>query len=374
MSEHERFRGLLKNTVHEENRDEIVEKLLDLGKDVSEKREIINSLELNISDNQKNFLENYAQNLESMDEWAVKVNPARRQRYKRNVFDMLKSETNTLRREIKEAVDEEIELENIAVQLEDRKLAEEAEMGLDELRAIKNRLTGLMEKEEHINEFLKKIDILENKVGGLENINTSIENRMQTIKLIEEHADVGDIRESGPVRVHIPAEYIGKIHEKTQYQEEITGIMICRRKGRDWTALKVFLTGVGTEGSVSPDTDRIQACNELTDEHGGKYALVEFHTHSAGTIDRHGDYYAENWSDLDLENFEEQDDGYVGMLFTPEAILINGKNIETEYQEISKNRQVEEWENTLESDFSGIKSNYSFSNLPDLTPFNGEED
>src|SRR3989338_9324754 len=57
--------------------------------------------------------------------------------------------------------------------------------------------------------------------------------------------------------------------------------------------------------------------------------VVEFHTHSFGTIARYGPYYARNFSSGDMDSLRDKldhDERYIHMLVTPETKLLWGSD------------------------------------------------
>ena len=88
------------------------------------------------------------------------------------------------------------------------------------------------------------------------------------------------------------------------------------------------MTGRGNPGHVQADPQRIAIANELFSKHPD-YGLVKFHTHSIGTIKVFGEYYATNFSQEDINIYEEQikhDSRFIGLVITPQTKLLYGRN------------------------------------------------
>ena len=87
-----------------------------------------------------------------------------------------------------------------------------------------------------------------------------------------------------------------------------------------------FMTGVGSEGHVQAEPERIEVANEFFRKNPD-YKLVKFHTHSVGTIERFGSYYARHFSKGDIKGIQEHlrhDRDFIAMLVTPETKLLSG--------------------------------------------------
>ncbi len=152
------------------------------------------------------------------------------------------------------------------------------------------------------------------------------------------------------------------------YKEEIAGFFICREQGRDYTALKLVRTAVGDEQSVEvPDSAKFDALNDLLDNYG-VYRYVKFHTHSAGTIHEYGHKYRD-WSGRDLDNIQDSPEGYIGMLFTPETVKIEGNSVNTEWRSINSDDsgEFETWREQLERRWREVSQDKTFEELPSQT-------
>ena len=88
------------------------------------------------------------------------------------------------------------------------------------------------------------------------------------------------------------------------------------------------MTGVGTTGHVQADPRYMQVLNMFFDQHPS-YRFIKFHTHSKGTIARHGRYFAENFSSEDIAGIQEQlgyDDRFIALLVTPVKKVLVGRD------------------------------------------------
>ncbi len=367
MSEAARYTEIVHEATSNEETAEALTSF-DTGKD--DLKSFTESGEILLTESQRDFLEGYLDNLESLQPWTEKIRAEEESGAKQETVREINQILNRLENDIQRAVDEDRTLEQIAATLRDGRLTEEAEKIMAGLERPEARLQRLAEKKSQTEEMLQKFESVRERIGGDHSMDSALKHRKAAVEAVLENSETGRVREDGPVKIHMTEELIEELVDAAEnYVEEISGILICRRRGRDWTVLKVLRTGVGTEGSVSPDTARLSAANELTEKYS-KYSLVEFHTHSAGTIARHGEEFADGWSKQDIENFKDQEKGYVGMLVTPKKILTRSKgDFEVETNRIKKGKRVNEWNNDLKEEFSDIKSGHSFSKLPELTPF-----
>lgn len=108
-------------------------------------------------------------------------------------------------------------------------------------------------------------------------------------------------------------------------REEVNGILLYRQRGEYCPIDKCFIMGIGNEGLVTYQKDRIKVANEFL-RRNKDYHYVMFHTHTMGTIRRHGDYFARNFSRDDIDEFRRIgfDANDIGMLVTPETKLLYG--------------------------------------------------
>lgn len=108
--------------------------------------------------------------------------------------------------------------------------------------------------------------------------------------------------------------------------EEINGILLYRRQMDYCPIEEIFITGVGSVGHVQAQPERMEIANEFF-RRNPDYRFIKFHTHSKGTIERFGQYYAMHFSQADISGIEEQlkyDREFMAMLVTPETKLLSG--------------------------------------------------
>ena len=127
-------------------------------------------------------------------------------------------------------------------------------------------------------------------------------------------------------KVLLPREIDGRLDNLTGLVEEVDGILLYRRQGDYCPIEALFMTGVGSAGHVQAQPDRMEVANEFF-RRNPDYQFVKFHTHSKGTIERFGDYYARHFSQGDVDGIKEQlryDRDFMAMLVTPEKKLLSG--------------------------------------------------
>lgn len=127
-------------------------------------------------------------------------------------------------------------------------------------------------------------------------------------------------------KVLLPREIEKRLDNLTGLVEEVDGILLYRKQGNYCPLESLFMTGVGSEGHVQAQTDRMEVANEFF-RRNPDYQFVKFHTHSKGTIERFGEYYARHFSQGDIDGIKEQiryDGDFMAMLVTPEIKLLCG--------------------------------------------------
>ena len=128
-------------------------------------------------------------------------------------------------------------------------------------------------------------------------------------------------------KVLLPKEIDRKLDRLIELTEdEVNGVLLYRRKNDYCPIEALFMTGVGSEGHVQSQPERMEIVNEFF-RRNPDYQYIKFHTHSKGTIARFGDYYARNFSQGDLDGIKEQLKDYkefMAMLVTPETKLLCG--------------------------------------------------
>lgn len=126
----------------------------------------------------------------------------------------------------------------------------------------------------------------------------------------------------------LPQNIAGKLYRLTSKVEEVDGLLFYRKRAEFCPLESVFITGVGTEGHVQPERERIAIANEFFQQNP-EYNVVRFHTYTRGTIARFGNYYAEHFSSQDLKLFQQElrkDGEYLHLLTTPSKFLVYGGN------------------------------------------------
>ena len=376
MDEYSReFKEILKNRLEvpdKKDKEEVTGLLLGHGTDKEEVQSLLETCTLHLSDDGRNFLQQYSQTIEENLEWAKNLDSTQSVLSKENEYRMLLSLAEQLVDELETAVGEENELESIARKLEDAHLLAEVDYEKEQTQKMSEKLSGLLKRREKLQALLEEIENLNEFVESHE-ILQALKHRQKVIEIMLEKSVEASERRDGKRKIFIDKDFLQSIQNAARnYNEEISGIFVCRREGKDWTVVKTIQTGIGTEGSVSPDESRIQAVNELIENYA-KYRLVEFHTHSIGTIERHGPGYAHEWSKIDHQNFKEQGEGYIGVLVTPEKVLVKGNKGDPRLQTFDRKSSSEfsEWREEFENEWNEIKSSYSFSDLPEPTEFSG---
>lgn len=280
------------------------------------------------------------------------------------------SEAEDLSSKFERALNEEKRLERIARKLEDGHLLSDVEFEKNQMKKAGEKLSALLEKKEKLEELMEEYGKLENSVESFQVVD-SLEQRKAVLQVILSNYVEASKRDSGKFKVFLPEKFRDSLVDNaSRYKEEIAGFFICRKAGRDYTALKMVMTGVGDEQSVDPSSRKYDALNELLNKHK-KYEYVDFHTHSRGTINKYGDGYGKDWSRGDIDNFERASDGYIGMLFTPDTIKIKGNSIDTEYAPINseKSNEFKTWKQQVEEDWDEVTKGRNFEDLGEQTEF-----
>ena len=351
--------------------EEVKGTLLGFEADEDEVKNILSDVSiLHLDKKSSDFLKDYINEIDHNMEFARKLYAEEGKKSLQNRYRSLFSLTQELSSDLNRAVNEDSELGSIARKLKDAHLLAEVDYEKEQLQNTGENLESLIARKEKLKTLVNHFEELDEYIrdGSLIEM---LEHRKHVLGLMLEYSEEASGRESGPVRVYIPEEILEKVQDAAKnYVEEITGYFICRRDGKDWMVLKQIQSGVGDETSVSADDERRKAVNNLLDKYPG-YRIVDFHTHSAGTISKHGRSFGKGWSKQDIENFKAQGEEYVGMLITPTHVLIKSNDVDSEWDTVDKGN-VDGFENLrdeLDEDWAEIASNYSFADLPDLTPF-----
>lgn len=375
----EKYNSRLKTLLNEQlevpegrSGDEVKETLLGFEADGEEVKNVLSDVAvLHLDEASADFLEEYMNQIDHSMEFARELYSDEEgkdsiQSHYRSLLSLIQELSNDLNR----AVNEDNELGTIARKLKDAHLLAEVDYEREQLQRTGEKLESLLERKDRLETLVDHFEDLDNYVRD-RNLIRMLEHRKHVLELMIEHSEETSSRTSGPVRVHIPEEMLDSIQGlASNYVEECTGYFICRREGKDWTALMHVLSGVGDETSVASDDEKRKAVNELVERYP-RYRIIEFHTHSVGTIRRHGPEFGENWSKQDLENFKAQGDGYIGMLITPTHVLIKSNGFNSEWKSV-KNSSIDGFKSRrdqLTEKWREVSSDYSFSDLPDMTPF-----
>ncbi len=128
-------------------------------------------------------------------------------------------------------------------------------------------------------------------------------------------------------KVIISREINEKLDNFSQFEEEVNGVLLYKVRYPEICEVgSLFMTGVGTVGHVTSHPERVDIVNEFF-RINPEYGYIKFHTHSIGTIQQFGDYYARHFSQKDIELMQKQiqsDDRFIAMLVTLEKKLLCG--------------------------------------------------
>ncbi len=126
--------------------------------------------------------------------------------------------------------------------------------------------------------------------------------------------------------IFLPTELSTKLDALTELKQETCGILLYRPTNNLCPLESMFITGVGTEGHVQSSEDRVKISNAFF-EHNPDYRFVKFHTHSRGTIEKYGSYFATHFSQEDIDGIKQQlklDKDYISLLATPKTKIVCG--------------------------------------------------
>ncbi len=129
-----------------------------------------------------------------------------------------------------------------------------------------------------------------------------------------------------PRKVLLPKEIEGRLIALTPLTQEVDGILLYRKRNDYCSVEALFMTGVGSVGHVQAEPERVEVANEFF-KRNSEYQFIKFHTHSRGTIERFGQYYARHFSQGDIDGMQEHlraDRDFMAMLVTPETKLLCG--------------------------------------------------
>lgn len=130
-------------------------------------------------------------------------------------------------------------------------------------------------------------------------------------------------------KILLPADLDRRLQDLTALEEEVRGSLLCRYEGEHYLVDSLFVTGVGTSAAfVKPIRKRIEIVNAFLNRNPD-YSVVEFHTHSIGTIRGLGQYWATNFSRQDIGTITENlraNKNYIHMLATPVTRILYGND------------------------------------------------
>ena len=131
----------------------------------------------------------------------------------------------------------------------------------------------------------------------------------------------------------MPVEFFDGLIGACNAQREIRGVLIVpkipRRDG-ELRVLSVLTTGYGSSGRTGVDDNKLKAINKLLAERND-VGIIEFHTHTTGTIRDYGQYFTDHFSSGEngdfgtlSKNVNRYGSAYKHVLFTPTHILTFG--------------------------------------------------
>lgn len=125
--------------------------------------------------------------------------------------------------------------------------------------------------------------------------------------------------------VLLPRSIDETIFKLTDLKQESAGVLIYTRNQHTCHIDHLYMTSLGDEGQAQSQPERTEILNHLFSE--VPFGYIDVHTHSKGTIQKYGQYYARHFSDQDMGNIVERvedDREYMSMLVTPEIKLLWG--------------------------------------------------
>ncbi len=126
--------------------------------------------------------------------------------------------------------------------------------------------------------------------------------------------------------VILPSEINKRLDKLATLKEEVNGILLYRSQREYCPIEQSFMLGVGSAGHVQAQLERLEVANEFL-RRNRNYNFVRFHTHSRGTIENFGNYYAKYFSAQDISEIKKEimrNPDHIEMLVTPETKLLSG--------------------------------------------------
>ncbi|HLC78551.1 MAG TPA: hypothetical protein VJH92_05485 [Candidatus Nanoarchaeia archaeon] len=127
-------------------------------------------------------------------------------------------------------------------------------------------------------------------------------------------------------RILLPKDLNRRLEGLSLINQESNGVLLYRRNEFECPVDAIFMTGIGNEGHVKAQPQRVRIVNEFF-KRQPSYGFVKFHTHTPRTIERYGIYYADHFSEQDITGYDEQisaDPAFMGMVITPKTKLLYG--------------------------------------------------
>jgi hypothetical protein len=148
-------------------------------------------IDFSISEDQEERLKSYLEHINRQIEWIDGKDEGELAQIK-STAENLRIFIQNFKQELKTAVAEDYELEDIASALNDQEIVEEAEMELEKLQKMKKRLEEIMEKGEKAEKYADSVNRLEAELGSLNQIENALDNRKRKIEILLKHADEGE--------------------------------------------------------------------------------------------------------------------------------------------------------------------------------------
>lgn len=140
------------------------------------------------------------------------------------------------------------------------------------------------------------------------------------------------------MKVYLPGDIYSGINRLTRQDNEVSGFLLYRKLGRwednhsDAFIAACYITGEGSPLSVSADSSRVSTLNKFL-ARNPNYNAIDFHTHTEETIRKCGEYFRNNFSRRDIEEYNKsikRHPAYSAVLFTPGT---SGELLYTSYPE-----------------------------------------
>lgn len=175
-----------------ESREEMLEIATDFNRTPEELESALQEgIEFRISAEDENRLESYLDNINLQIEWIEDKDEGELVQIK-STAENLRIFIQNFKQELQTAIAEDYELEDIASALNDQKIAEEAEIELEELQDMKQRLEEISEKEKKAEKYAESVNRLETELGSLNQIEAALINRKRKIEILLEHSEEGE--------------------------------------------------------------------------------------------------------------------------------------------------------------------------------------